>query len=276
MLYKWVPEITNWKEALFCGHFGESRFCFCSKIFIFVMFCLRTGEYSCPMLRRYLFIVIINDANRWVLVPSSYQPLLYTAYLNHGIPLKRRKIFLHSLFTQWWLLSFLCPLLSVSAGPQHYLETFMSLLMLLHRWSFYTTLELEEYHPVEKDSTTRRSRRWRRNFRSIFWLVDGCYSTLSQWFFVASSPDLRRSCTSIASSCPDERRASYTLNYFLKSFGRMYRRWDDRYMFLQMNNMFLGDVHLPLPLSLSVREFLHNLAGWWFHPIRRVFIIQFF
>ncbi|KAL9709034.1 hypothetical protein Ac2012v2_007850 [Leucoagaricus gongylophorus] len=22
MLYKWVPEITNWKEALFCGHFG--------------------------------------------------------------------------------------------------------------------------------------------------------------------------------------------------------------------------------------------------------------
>ena len=22
-LYKWVPEILNWKEALFCGHFGE-------------------------------------------------------------------------------------------------------------------------------------------------------------------------------------------------------------------------------------------------------------
>lgn len=25
-LYRWVPEIANWKEALFCGHFGEHRF----------------------------------------------------------------------------------------------------------------------------------------------------------------------------------------------------------------------------------------------------------
>jgi NhaP-type Na+/H+ or K+/H+ antiporter len=22
-LYKWIPEITNWREALFCGHFGK-------------------------------------------------------------------------------------------------------------------------------------------------------------------------------------------------------------------------------------------------------------
>jgi len=100
MLYKWVPEITNWKEALFCGHFGE-LILFLFQDFICVMFCLRTGEYSCPILRRYLIIIIINDANRWVLVPSSYQPLLYTAYLNRGIPLKRRKIFLHSLYIQW-------------------------------------------------------------------------------------------------------------------------------------------------------------------------------
>jgi NhaP-type Na+/H+ or K+/H+ antiporter len=24
LLYRWVPEISNWKEALFSGHFGES------------------------------------------------------------------------------------------------------------------------------------------------------------------------------------------------------------------------------------------------------------
>jgi NhaP-type Na+/H+ or K+/H+ antiporter len=23
VLFRWVPEITTWKEALFCGHFGE-------------------------------------------------------------------------------------------------------------------------------------------------------------------------------------------------------------------------------------------------------------
>jgi NhaP-type Na+/H+ or K+/H+ antiporter len=23
LLFKWVPEITTWKEALFSGHFGE-------------------------------------------------------------------------------------------------------------------------------------------------------------------------------------------------------------------------------------------------------------
>jgi len=26
MLYKWIPEISDWKEALFCGHFGVSTF----------------------------------------------------------------------------------------------------------------------------------------------------------------------------------------------------------------------------------------------------------
>ena len=25
-LYKWIPEITSWREALFSGHFGEIRF----------------------------------------------------------------------------------------------------------------------------------------------------------------------------------------------------------------------------------------------------------
>lgn len=23
MVYKWVPDVKNWREALFCGHFGE-------------------------------------------------------------------------------------------------------------------------------------------------------------------------------------------------------------------------------------------------------------
>lgn len=23
MLYRWVPEISGWREALFCGHFGK-------------------------------------------------------------------------------------------------------------------------------------------------------------------------------------------------------------------------------------------------------------
>ncbi len=22
LLYKWIPDVTNWREALFCGHFG--------------------------------------------------------------------------------------------------------------------------------------------------------------------------------------------------------------------------------------------------------------
>jgi len=34
MLYKWIPEISNWKEALFCGHFGASTLCcFCPRWF---------------------------------------------------------------------------------------------------------------------------------------------------------------------------------------------------------------------------------------------------
>ncbi|KAL5485191.1 hypothetical protein ACEPAI_7833 [Sanghuangporus weigelae] len=31
LLYKFVPDIRNWREALFCGHFGESLFVFCSR-----------------------------------------------------------------------------------------------------------------------------------------------------------------------------------------------------------------------------------------------------
>jgi len=34
MLYKWIPEISNWKEALFCGHFGALTLCcFCPRWF---------------------------------------------------------------------------------------------------------------------------------------------------------------------------------------------------------------------------------------------------
>jgi NhaP-type Na+/H+ or K+/H+ antiporter len=28
LLYRWVPEISTWREALFTGHFGPVRFLF--------------------------------------------------------------------------------------------------------------------------------------------------------------------------------------------------------------------------------------------------------
>lgn len=43
MLYKWIPEIENWKEALFCGHFGVCCFWF-EMVFFLEKKIFRTGE----------------------------------------------------------------------------------------------------------------------------------------------------------------------------------------------------------------------------------------
>lgn len=55
-----------------------------------------------------------DDFDRWVLVLYLYPHLLCIAYLNHEIPLKRRKIFLRWLFNLLWGLLSLCPSLFVS------------------------------------------------------------------------------------------------------------------------------------------------------------------
>ena len=44
LLYRWIPEISGWKEALFSGHFGETR-----RALYPVPTTLLTSNFSCAI-----------------------------------------------------------------------------------------------------------------------------------------------------------------------------------------------------------------------------------
>ena len=69
LIYKRVPDLKNWKEALFCGHFGEAQ--------------------STP--HEPLSVLILLEQVLWVLAQSLFRHLRYRHYLSrHTLPSLKR------------------------------------------------------------------------------------------------------------------------------------------------------------------------------------------
>ena len=71
ILYRWVPEIQTWQEALFSGHFGKSLALSVSRLIaIAYMSCLRSCEFCATT----LIFSAHMWSRRWVSAPFSSLP----------------------------------------------------------------------------------------------------------------------------------------------------------------------------------------------------------